>query len=227
MSIFKRKKKGCETPEFEAIVIPPMPECKPPKKKLPDPPFDATTAASFTDAEFNKKVDIIKNYIWEQISNSIKKSKVSCDIRITDEYEPYSDDDEVRDAARVIGNQLLSVMRNISMDFVKRGYTVTLTNKKYPKTCYYYETNENGEKVQKTALTGHSYRHLDNKFDIELWWRTDCINENSKFTYVDQSVPAIRYGDSEDNYTYRFASKSKTYTREEFIAEMEGGTNEG
>lgn len=220
MSIFKRRKKDCDTPEFKAMVIPPMPKCEPPKKKFPEPPFDATIAASFSESEFDKKVDIIKNYIWKQISNSIKKGKISCNININNEYwSPYDNEDEIKikDAARLIGKKLASVMQDISIDFVKYGYTVVLTNKTYPKTCHYYETNENGEKVEKTAPMGDSYYLTDTKFDIELWWRTDCINENSKFTYIDQSVPAIRHGDSKENYTYRIMSKTKIYTYNEII----------
>ena len=85
MSIFRKPKTGDISPETLHTMTPPMPPCapcKPSKKELPEPPFNATVARSYAHWKEEEAVSIIRDKVWREITDEVKKGGVTAAVSL-------------------------------------------------------------------------------------------------------------------------------------------------
>ena len=132
MSIFRKSKTEEVSPETIYVSTPPMPPCEPPKKELPEPPFNATAARSYANWKREDAVKTIRDKIWREIADEVKRGGVSTFVTLPVHPRPsmfsYTD---VERACQLLSKYLFNIVKVMAEDFVKNGYQVTVTNDVY------------------------------------------------------------------------------------------------
>lgn len=195
MSIFKKSKTGDISPETIHVSTPPMPPCEQPKKELPDPPFNATAARSCAQWKRDEAINVIKNKIWCEITDEVKKGGVTAAVSLPLHPRPsmftYT---EVERACRLLSKNLLNIVKAMAEDFVKSGYQVTIINDIYSDGYYDAARKELGVYIDNSF-------YLD-KIQIEISWEDPESVREPYLKIIDHSGVLIREMD-EDN-TERF-----------------------
>ncbi len=195
MSIFKKPKTGDISPETIHVSTPPMPPCEQPKKELPDPPFNATAARSCAQWKRDEAINVIKDKIWREITDEVKKGGVTAAVSLPLHPRPsmftYT---EVERACRLLSKNLLSIVKAMAEDFVKSGYQVTIINDIYSDGYYDAARKELGVYIDNSF-------YLD-KIQIEISWEDPESVQEPYLKIIDHSGVLIREMD-EDN-TERF-----------------------
>lgn len=149
MSLFapKNKKTGVNVPEYKGVILPPPP-CNPIKKELPEPPFNATVARSYAHWKKEEAVNVIKDKIWCEITDEVKKGGITAFVTLPLHPRPsmfgYT---EVERACQLLSKNLFKIVTAIAEDFVKNGYQITITNDIYSDKYYDTSTKEIGFRV--------------------------------------------------------------------------------
>lgn len=195
MSIFRKPKTGDISPETIHVSTPPMPPCEPPKKELPEPPFNATAARSCAQWKREEAINTIKDKIWREITDEVKKGGVTAAVSLPLHPRPsmftYT---EVERACRLLSKNLLSIVKVMAEDFVKNGYQVTIINDIYSDGYYDAAKKELGVYIDNSF-------YLD-KIQIEISWEEPESVREPYLKIIDHSGVLIREMD-QDN-TERF-----------------------
>lgn len=195
MSIFRKPKTGDISPETIHVSTPPMPPCEPPKKELPEPPFNATAARSCAQWKREEAINTIKDKIWREITDEVKKGGVTAAVSLPLHPRPsmfnYT---EIERACRLLSKNLLSIVKGMAEDFVKSGYQVTIINDIYSDRYYDAARKELGVYIDNSF-------YLD-KIQIEISWEEPESVREPYLKIIDHSGVLIREMD-EDN-TERF-----------------------
>lgn len=195
MSIFRKPKTGGISPETIHVSTPPMPPCEPPKKELPEPPFNATAARSCAQWKREEAINTIKDKIWREITDEVKKGGVTAAVSLPLHPRPsmftYT---EVERACRLLSKNLLSIVKVMAEDFVKNGYQVTIINDIYSDGYYDAAKKELGVYIDNSF-------YLD-KIQIEISWEEPESVREPYLKIIDHSGVLIREMD-QDN-TERF-----------------------
>ena len=191
MSIFGRPKTGNISPESVQVSTPPMPPCESPKKKLPDPPFNATVARSYAHWKEEEAVSTIRNKIWREITDEVKKGGVSTLVTLPIHPAPsmfnYTD---IERACLLLSKNLFRIVKVIAEDFVRNGYQMTITNDVYSEG--YYDAM-----AQKVGVHVSNAHYLD-KILIEISWEEPESVREPYLKIVDHSG-ALRKEIDKDN----------------------------
>jgi hypothetical protein len=199
MSIFnlvveRKKKTGPITPKYEGI-YPPVPSCEPPKKELPDPPFNATAARSYAHWKEEEAINTIRDKIWREITDEVKKGGVTAVVTLPLHPRPstfgYT---EVERACQLLSKNLLSIVKVMAEDFVKNGYQMTIVNDIYSDKYYDAVKKEVG------FYTDNSF-YLD-KIQIEISWEEPENVREPYLKIVDHSGVLIREMDKDNSEHY-------------------------
>lgn len=195
MSIFRKPKTGDISPEIIHVSTPPMPPCEPPKKELPEPPFNATAARSCAQWKREEAINTIKDKIWREITDEVKKGGVTTAVSLPLHPRPsmftYT---EIERACRLLSKNLLSIVKVMAEDFVKNGYQVTIINDIYSDGYYDAAKKELGVYIDNSF-------YLD-KIQIEISWEEPESVREPYLKIIDHSGVLIREMD-QDN-TERF-----------------------
>lgn len=102
------------------------------KKELPEPPFNATAARSYANWKREDAIETIRDKIWREIADEVKKGGVSTIVTLPVHPRPsifsYTD---VERACQLLSKYLFNIVKVMAEDFVKNGYQVTVTNDVY------------------------------------------------------------------------------------------------
>lgn len=195
MNIFRKPKTGDISPETIHVSTPPMPPCEPPKKELPEPPFNATAARSCAQWKREEAINTIKDKIWREITDEVKKGGVTAAVSLPLHPRPsmftYT---EVERACRLLSKNLLSIVKVMAEDFVKNGYQVTIINDIYSDGYYDAAKKELGVYIDNSF-------YLD-KIQIEISWEEPESVREPYLKIIDHSGVLIREMDKDN--TERF-----------------------
>lgn len=191
MSIFRKPKTEEVSPETVHVSTPPMPPCESPKKELPEPPFNATAARSCAQWKREEAINTIRDKIWREITDEVKKGGVTAAISLPLHPRPsmftYT---EVERACRLLSKNLLSITKGMAEDFVKSGYQVTIINDIYSDGYYDAARKELGV-------------YIDNSFyldtiRIEISWEEPESVREPYLKIIDHSGVLIREMDKDN-----------------------------
>lgn len=212
MSIFKKSKTEEVSPETIHVSTPPMPPCESPKKELPEPPFNATAARSCAQWKREEAINTIKDKIWREITDEVKKGGVTTAVSLPLHPRPsmftYT---EIERACRLLSKNLLSIVKGIAEDFVKSGYQVTIINDIYSDGYYDAERKELGVYIDNSF-------YLD-KIQIEISWEEPESVQEPYLKVVDHSGVLIREMDKDN--TERFVRPKRVTIKTK--GELENG----
>lgn len=212
MSIFKKSKAEEVSPETIHTLTPPMPPCESPKKELPEPPFNATAARSCAQWKREEAINTIKDKIWREITDEVKKGGVTAAVSLPLHPRPsmftYT---EVERACRLLSKNLLSIVKAIAEDFVKNGYQVTITNDIYSDGYYDAAKKELGVYIDNSF-------YLD-KIQIEISWEEPESVQEPYLKIIDHSGVLIREMDKDN--TERFVRPKRVTIKTK--GELENG----
>lgn len=212
MSIFKKSKAEEVSPETVHISTPPMPPCESPKKELPEPPFNATAARSCAQWKREEAINTIKDKIWREITDEVKKGGVTAAISLPLHPRPsmftYT---EVERACRLLSKNLLSITKAMAEDFVKSGYQVTIINDIYSDGYYDAAKKELGIYIDNSF-------YLD-KIQIEISWEEPESVREPYLKIIDHSGVLIREMDKDN--TERFVRPKRVTIKTK--GELENG----
>lgn len=196
MSIFKKSKTEEVSPETVHVSTPPMPPCESPKKELPEPPFNATAARSCAQWKREEAINTIKDKIWREITDEVKKGGVTAAISLPLHPRPsmftYT---EVERACRLLSKNLLSIIKAMAEDFVKSGYQVTIINDIYSDGYYDAAKKELGVYIDNSF-------YLD-KIQIEISWEEPESVREPYLKIIDHSGALIREMDEDNTERFR------------------------
>ncbi len=191
MGIFGRPKTGDISPESVQISTPPMPPCEQPKKELPEPPFNATAARSCAQWKRDEAISIIRDKIWREITDEVKKGGVTAAVSLPLHPRPsmftYT---EVERACRLLSKNLLSIVKVMAEDFVKNGYQVTIINDIYSDGYFDAAKKELGVYIDNSF-------YLD-KIQIEINWEEPESVREPYLKIIDHSGVLIREMDKDN-----------------------------
>lgn len=213
MSLFtpKNKKTGANVPEYKRTILPPLP-CEPPKKELPEPPFNATLARSYAHWKEEEAVNVIKDKIWREITDEVKKGGVAVFVTLPLHPRPSMFDySEVERACRLLSKNLFKIVITMAEDFVKNGYQITITNDIYSVKYYDTATKEIGF-------------HVNNSLDLDTirieinWGEPESVQE-PYLKIIDHSGVLIREMDKDN--TERFVRPKRVTIKTK--GELENG----
>lgn len=212
MSIFKKSKTEEVSPETIHVSTPPIPPCESPKKELPEPPFNATAARSCAQWKREEAINTIKDKIWREITDEVKKGGVTAAISLPLHPRPsmftYT---EVERACRLLSKNLLSITKAMAEDFVKSGYQVTIINDIYSDGYYDAEKKELGVYIDNSF-------YLD-KIQIEISWEEPESVREPYLKIIDHSGVLIREMDKDN--TERFVRPKRVTIKTK--GELENG----
>lgn len=212
MSIFKKSKTEEVSPETIHVSTPPIPPCESPKKELPEPPFNATAARSCAQWKREEAINTIKDKIWREITDEVKKGGVTAAISLPLHPRPsmftYT---EVERACRLLSKNLLSITKAMAEDFVKSGYQVTIINDIYSDGYY------DAEKKELRVYIDNSF-YLD-KIQIEISWEEPESVREPYLKIIDHSGVLIREMDKDN--TERFVRPKRVIIKTK--GELENG----
>lgn len=212
MSIFKKSKTEEVSPETIHVSTPPMPPCESPKKELPEPPFNATAARSCAQWKREEAINTIKDKIWREITDEVKKGGVTTAVSLPLHPRPsmftYT---EIERACRLLSKNLLSIVKGIAEDFVKSGYQVTIINDIYSDGYYDAARKELGVYIDNSF-------YLD-KIQIEISWEEPESVQEPYLKVVDHSGVLIREMDKDN--TERFVRPKRVTIKTK--GELENG----
>ena len=194
MSIFRKTKTGDISPETLHTMAPPMPPCapcKPSKKELPEPPFNATVARSYAHWKEEEAVSIIRDKVWREITDEVKKGGVTAAVSLPLHPRPsmfsYT---EVERACRLLSKNLFRIVKVMAEDFVKNGYQVTIINDIYSDGYYDAAKKELG------AYIDNSF-YLD-KVQIKISWEEPESVREPYLKTIDHSGVLIKEMDKDN-----------------------------
>lgn len=212
MSIFKKSKTEEVSPETVHVSTPPTPPCESPKKELPEPPFNATAARSCAQWKREEAINTIKDKIWREITDEVKKGGVTTAISLPLHPRPsmftYT---EIERACRLLSKNLLSIVKGIAEDFVKSGYQVTIINDIYSDGYYDAARKELGVYIDNSF-------YLD-KIQIEISWEEPESVQEPYLKVVDHSGVLIKEMDKDN--TERFVRPKRVTIKTK--GELENG----
>ena len=212
MSIFRKSKTEEVSPKTIHVSTPPMPPCEPPKKELPEPPFNATTARSYANWKREDAIETIRDKIWREITDEVKKGGVSTLVTLPVHPAPsmfrYTD---IERACMLLSKNLFGIVKVMAEDFVKNGYQVTITNDIYSDG--YYDAA-----AKKVGIYTTNAHYLDKIFIEISWEESESVREPYLKT-IDHSGALIIEMD-EDN-TERFRRPERVYYKNK--GELENG----
>ena len=212
MSIFKKSKTEEVSPETVHVSTPPMPPCESPKKELPEPPFNATAARSCAQWKKEEAINTIKDKIWREITDEVKKGGVTAAISLPLHPRPsmfiYT---EVERACQLLSKNLLSITKAMAEDFVKSGYQVTIINDIYSDGYYDAERKELGVYIDNSF-------YLD-RIQIEISWEEPESVREPYLKIIDHSGVLIREMDKDN--TERFVRPKRVTIKTK--GELENG----
>lgn len=212
MSIFKKSKTEEVSPETVHVSTPPTPPCESPKKELPEPPFNATAARSCAQWKREEAINTIKDKIWREITDEVKKGGVTTAISLPLHPRPsmftYT---EIERACRLLSKNLLSIVKGIAEDFVKSGYQVTIINDIYSDGYYDAARKELGVYIDNSF-------YLD-KIQIEISWEEPESVQEPYLKIIDHSGVLIREMDKDN--TERFVRPKRVTIKTK--GELENG----
>lgn len=212
MSIFRKSKTEEVSPETIHVSTPPMPPCEPPKKELPDPPFNATAARSYAHWKREEAINTIRDKIWREITDEVKKGGVTTAVTLPLHPRPsmftYT---EVERACRLLSKNLFSIVKVMAEDFVKNGYQVTITNDIYSDGYYDAAKKELGVYIDNSF-------YLD-KIQFEISWEEPESGREPYLEIIDHSGVLIREMDKDN--TERFVRPKRVIIKTK--GELENG----
>lgn len=215
MSIFnlvveRKKKTGPITPKYEGI-CPPMPSCEPPKKELPEPPFNATTARSYAHWKEEEAINTIKNKTWEDIKKEVQKGGVVFSSYF-DLYPrfTYGEVSDVERACILLSSKLYKIFVDFGVELVKMGYTVIVTNDVYSDK--YYDT------VNHKMGFSYNTNSLD-KVKIEIRWGDSEDTQEPYLKTIDHSGHLVR--ELDENNSEHFIRPERVFVKTK--GELENG----
>lgn len=206
MSIFRKSKTEEVSPETIHVSTPPMPPCEPPrespKKELPDPPFNATVARSYAHWKEEEAIKTIRDKIWREITDEVKKGGVSTIVTLPVHPRPsifsYT---EVERACQLLSKYLFKIVKVMAEDFVKNGYQMTITNDIYSeKYC--------AEASRKVGVYVNNAHDLDT-IRIEVSWEESESVQEPYLKTIDYSGALIKKM-GKDNTEYYIRPKRVT-----------------
>lgn len=137
MNIFRKLKTKSISPKTIPVSTPPTPLCELSKKELPEPPFNATVARSYAHWKEEEAVKTIRDKIWSEITDEVKRGGVSTTVSLPIHPTPsmfrYTD---IERACLLLSNILFKIVKVMAEDFVKNGYQMTITNDIYSDGYY-------------------------------------------------------------------------------------------
>lgn len=195
MSIFKKSKTEEVSPETIHVSTPPMPPCESPKKELPEPPFNATAARSYANWKREDAIETIRDKIWREIADEVKKGGVSTIVTLPVHPRPsifsYTD---VERACQLLSKYLFNIVKVMAEDFVKNGYQMTITNDIYSeKYC--------AEASKKVGVYINSAHDLDT-IRIEISWEEPESVQEPYLKIIDYSGALIKKMDKDNTEYY-------------------------
>lgn len=215
MSIFRKSKTGDISPETIHVSTPPMPPCapcKPSNKELPEPPFNATAARSYAHWKEEEAVSVIRDKIWREITDEVKKGGVTTAVTLPLHPRPsmfsYT---EIERACRLLSKNLFRIVKVMAEDFVKNGYQVTIINDIYSDGYYDAAKKELGVYIDNSF-------YLD-KIQIEISWEEPESVREPYLKTIDHSGVLIREMDKDN--TERFVRPKRVTIKTK--GELENG----
>lgn len=212
MSIFRKPKTENVSPETIHVSTPPMPPCEQPKKELPDPPFNATAARSCAQWKREDAVKTIRDKIWREIADEVKRGGVSTFVTLPVHPRPsmfsYTD---VERACQLLSKYLFNIVKVMAEDFVKNGYQVTVTNDVYSeKYC--------AMASKKVGVYVNNAHDLDT-IRIEISWEEPESVQEPCLKTIDYSGALIKKMDKDNTEYYIRPKKVVVKTK----GELENG----
>lgn len=212
MSIFRKSKKEEVSPETIHVSTPPMPPCESPKKELPEPPFNATAARSYANWKREDAVKTIRDKIWREITDEVKRGGVSTFVTLPVHPRPsmfsYT---EVERACQLLSKYLFNIVKVMAEDFVKNGYQMTVTNDVYSeKYC--------AMASKKVGVYVNNAHDLDT-IRIEISWEEPESAQEPYLKTIDYSGALIKRMDKDNTEHYIRPKKVVVKTK----GELENG----
>lgn len=196
MSIFGKSKTGDISPETIHVSTPPTPPCESPKKELPEPPFNATVARSYAHWKEEEAGNTIRDKIWREITDEVKKGGVSTLVTLPVHPAPsmfrYTD---IERACMLLSKNLFRIVKVMAENFVKNGYQVTITNDVYSDG--YYDVA-----AKKVGIYTTNAHYLDKIF-IEISWEEPESVREPYLKTIDRSGALIREMDEDNTERFR------------------------
>lgn len=212
MSIFRKSKTEEVSPETIHVSTPPMPPCELPKKELPEPPFNATAARSYANWKREDAIETIRDKIWREIADEVKKGGVSTIVTLPVHPRPsifsYTD---VERACQLLSKYLFNIVKVMAEDFVKNGYQMTVTNDIYSeKYC--------AMASKKVGVYVNNAHDLDT-IRIEISWEEPESAQEPYLKTIDYSGALIKKMDKDNTEYYIRPKKVVVKTK----GELENG----
>lgn len=195
MSIFRKSKTEEVSPEAIHVSTPPMPPCESPKKELPEPPFNATAARSYANWKREDAVKTIRDKIWREIADEVKKGGVSTIVTLPVHPRPsifsYTD---VERACQLLSKYLFNIVKVMAEDFVKNGYQMTVTNDVYSEEYCAMASKRVGVYVNNA--------HDLDTIRIEISWEEPESAQEPYLKTIDYSGALIKKMDKDNTEYY-------------------------
>lgn len=212
MSIFRKSKTEEVSPETIHVSTPPMPPCESPKKELPEPPFNATAARSYANWKREDAIETIRDKIWREIADEVKKGGVSTIVTLPVHPRPsifsYTD---VERACQLLSKYLFNIVKVMAEDFVKNGYQMTIINDIYSeKYC--------AAASKKMGIYVNNAHDLDT-IRIEISWEEPESVREPYLKTIDYSGALIREMDEDNTERFRRPERVTIKTK----GELENG----
>lgn len=224
-NLFKKKEKrtGPITPKYNGV-IPPMPSIKVPKADNPkgrptppsnpfkgklDPPFDAATACEQSKINYYVAEKRIKDYVWNDIADAIKKGKTNVHVSLSYFHNQYFSD-EINQALSSVGKDLSKIMKEFGKELVSLGYSVRGEDHKAPK--FYTLLSEDGTRTV-IPYTKPYYETED--VELFIFWNFPNDDENCLSWYIYD----ILYKKENANF-FKEEYHRETYTKAQIFEEM-------
>lgn len=154
-----------------------------------------SAARSCAQWKREEAINTIKDKIWREITDEVKKGGVTTAVSLPLHPRPsmftYT---EIERACRLLSKNLLSIVKGIAEDFVKSGYQVTIINDIYSDGYYDAARKELGVYIDNSF-------YLD-KIQIEISWEEPESVQEPYLKVVDHSGVLIREMDKDN--TERF-----------------------